>query len=107
MLADVPCLIGCLALAFPRLAVVLVWLFGGGYLARAYESSLWPILGFIFLPLTTLTFAYAMNSLGEPGAMSPLGWLLVGLSVAADLGMVGGGRSGARRWKTERDADAG
>src|SRR5262252_6209824 len=35
---SMPCLVGCLALAFPRFALILVWLFGGNYLARAYDS---------------------------------------------------------------------
>jgi hypothetical protein len=106
MLAGMPCLLGCLALAFPRLAVFLTWLLGGDYLARAYEAPVWPLLGFVFLPLTTLTFAYGMNSLGAPGQMSPLGWLLVGLSAATDLGLLGGGRLSARRYQSERDSRA-
>jgi hypothetical protein len=89
----VPFLLGCLALGFPRLALVLVWLLGGGYVGRAYEHWVFPVLGFLFLPLTTLAFAYATNSLGAPGEVPPLGWLLVGLAVAGDLGLLGGSRS--------------
>lgn len=99
-----PCLVGCLAVAFPRLALFLVWLFGGGYLAQAYEHWIWPLLGFVFLPLTTLAFAFGVISLGDPGAMPPLGWLLVGLAAAADLGLIGGGGRSARRWRHEREA---
>ncbi len=99
-----PCLVGCLAVAFPRLAVFLVWLFGGNYFERAYEQWYWPVLGFFFLPMTTLTFAYAHNSLGQPGAVSPLGWLLVGIGFAADLGLLSGGRSGARHWRDRRQS---
>ena len=87
-----PCLVGCLALAFPRLAVFLVWLLGGDYLARTFEHFIWPVLGFVFLPLTTLTFAFAMNSLGASGQMTPLGWVLVALAAVIDLGLVGQGR---------------
>lgn len=88
-----PFLVGCLALGFPRLALIGVWLLGGGYLGRAYEHWAFPVLGFLFLPLTTLAFSYASNSLGTPGEVTPLGWLLVGLAVAADLGLIGGSRS--------------
>jgi hypothetical protein len=87
-----PCLLGCIALAFPRLALFLVWLFGSGYLTRAYEHWIWPLLGFIFLPLTTLTFAFSLNSLGQPGDMSPFGWVLTALAVAVDVGLLGRGR---------------
>jgi hypothetical protein len=97
-----PCLVGCLALAFPRLAVLLVWLFGGAYLERAYEHWYWPVLGFFFFPMTTLGFAYASNSVGPAGEVTSLGWLLVGLSFAVDIGLIGRGHSGARRWREER-----
>jgi purine-cytosine permease-like protein len=95
-----PLFIGCLALAFPRAAIVLVWLFGGNYLSRAYDHWIWPFLGFLFLPLTTLAFAFGLNTLGTQGQMPPLGWLLVGLAAAADLGLMGGGH---RAWRGRRD----
>ncbi len=94
-----PCLVGCLALGFPRIALALVWLLGGGYLGRAYGGFVWVLLGFLFLPLTTLTFAYAMNSLGAPGQVPPLGWLLVGISLLADLGLLGRGGRDAHRYR--------
>lgn len=98
------CLIGCLALAFPRVALFLVWLFGGSYLSRAVEGEwIWLLLGFFFLPLTTLTFAYAVNSLGAPGDVPPLGWVLVGVAALLDLGLLGGGARGARRRRRDDD----
>ncbi|HEX6766668.1 MAG TPA: hypothetical protein VF103_14340 [Polyangiaceae bacterium] len=97
-----PCFVGCLALAFPRLALFLVWLFGGNYLARAYDSSIFPLLGFLFLPTTTLAFAFGVNSLSPPGHMSPLGWLITGLAVLVDIGLLGGGGKSASKWRDER-----
>ena len=98
-----PCFVGCLALVFPRLALFFVWFFGGNYLTRAYDSFLLPLLGFFFLPLTTLTFAFGVNSLSPPGHMSPVGWLLTGLAVLVDIGLVGGGGKSAKRWRDERE----
>jgi hypothetical protein len=99
-----PCLVGCLALVFPRVALLFVWLFGGNYLERAYQSEwLWPLLGFLFLPLTTLAFAYGANSLGSGGDMPPLGWLLVVLALLIDLGLIGGGGRSAYRFRLERN----
>lgn len=94
------CFVGCLALAFPRVTLVLVWLFGGRYLERAYDGEmLWPVLGFLFMPLTTLAFAYGMNSIGRSGQMEPLGWLLTAVAVLIDLGILGGsGYSARSRW---------
>ncbi|HEY3593611.1 MAG TPA: hypothetical protein VGL13_07045 [Polyangiaceae bacterium] len=94
-----PLLIGCFALAFPRMAIALVWLFGGNYLSRAYGLWIWPVLGFLFLPLTTLAFAFGLNTLGHGAEMPPLGWLLVGLAAAGDLGLMGGGH---RAWRGRR-----
>jgi len=99
-----PCLIGCLALFFPRLALFLLWFLGGNYLGRAYEHWIFPLLGFFFLPLTTLAFAFGMNTLGSPTEMEPLGWLLVPLALAADLGLIGRGAQDARAYR-ERDRD--
>jgi len=95
------CLIGCLAIGFPRAALFLVWLFGGSFLHRAYGSFIWPLLGFFFLPLTTLTFAFGVNSLGSHGQMSSLGWLLTVLALGADLGLIGGGQHGMRRYRRD------
>lgn len=91
-----PCLVGVLGLLFPRFALFLVWLFGDGYVGRAFEGNVWPILGFLFLPLTTLSFVYAMNSLGEPGQIPPLGWVLMAIAGLIDLGLIGNGERGRR-----------
>jgi hypothetical protein len=98
-----PFLVGCLAIAFPRFALFVVWFFGGGYLGRAYDHFLWPLLGFFFLPLTTLAFAFASNSLGAPGEVPPFGWLLVGLAVLVDIGLMGSGRKSAGDWQRRKD----
>ena len=100
-----PCLVGCLALVFPRLALFFVWLLGGSYLERAYDSWLLPLLGFFFLPLTTLTFAFGVNSLSAPGHMSPVGWLLTGLALLVDIGLLGGGGKSAKDWRERRQGD--
>jgi hypothetical protein len=89
----VPILLGCLALLFPRISLILVWLLGPeGYLARAIDPWWWILLGFLFAPLTTLAFAYGVNSLTPAGDMPPLGWVLVALGALIDLGLIGGAR---------------
>jgi hypothetical protein len=97
-----PCLMGCLALSFPRVALFLVWFLGGNYIDRAFGSWLWPVIGFFVAPLTTLAFAYGQNSLSSGGEMSGLGWLLVVLALLCDLGLLGGGGQSAQRWKRDR-----
>ena len=99
-----PCLMGCLALSFPRFALFLVWLLGGNYVQRAFGGLLLPLLGFFFLPLTTLAFSYSQNSLSVAGQVTPLGWLLVLLALFVDIGLLGGGSKSARRWQRDRSS---
>jgi hypothetical protein len=82
-----------LSLAFPRVVLVLVFLFSN-FLQRAYDTLLWPLLGFILLPLTTLAYAWAINTRGAVD-----GWYLaaVVLAVLIDLGLLGSGGRGWRR----------
>ena len=87
------CLLGCLALLTPRAVLVLVFLFSG-FLGRAYDSTIWPLLGFFFMPLTTLAYAAAINwNEGVTGGY----FVMVLLAALIDLGVVGG-TGGNRRW---------
>ena len=87
-----PLLVGCLALATPRLAIALVFIFSD-YLGRAYETILWPLLGFFFMPLTTLAYAFAINSNGSVDGMY---LVVVVVTVLVDLGLVGWGSKRGR-----------
>ncbi len=87
------CVLTLLSLITPRLVLVLVFLFSN-YLGRAYHGLLIPLLGFIFLPLTTLVYAWEVNE------RHPIeGVYLVALSVAVviDLGGIGGGHYSRRQ----------
>ncbi len=87
-----PCLVGCIALAAPRMAIVMVVLLSN-YIGRAYETNLWPFLGFLFMPLTTLSYAWAMNS---RGSVAGAHLAVVVLAVLMDLGLVGGSAKARR-----------
>lgn len=98
-----PFLLGCLALFFPRIVLFLVWLLVPGYFGTPFEHWVFPVLGFVFVPLTTLAYAFSFNSLGIVGEVPPMGWVLVILAVCVDFGLVGGGAR-ARRWRRRRRA---
>lgn len=84
------CLLALLALITPRFIMVVLWLFTN-YLSRAFETFLWPLLGFFFLPTTTIAYTVAQNELdGAEG----WGLVLVILGIAIDLGLIGGGAKG-------------
>lgn len=81
------CLVLLLVLAFPRIILVLLFFFSN-YLEFAYHGILLPILGFIFLPLTTLTYAWMVNS---HMPVEGINLLILVIAVVIDAGGVGGG----------------
>jgi hypothetical protein len=88
-----PCILTIIALAFPRLVLFLVFFFSN-YLGRAYQTTLWPLLGFFFMPLTTLAYAWAINS---NASVEGLYLVIVVLAVLVDLGLLGSGEASRRR----------
>jgi hypothetical protein len=87
-----PCLLVLLALVAPRLTIALLVIFGE-YIGNAYQTTIWPLLGFFFMPFTTLAYAVAINEGGQV-----TGWymVLVVVAVLADLSTHGGGGAAAR-----------
>lgn len=81
------CVLVALAFLGPRFTLLLLWLFTD-YLSRAFDSFVLPVLGFLFLPWTTLAYAFAQNSLG---GLHDVGLVVVILGVVADIGVFGGG----------------
>lgn len=88
-----PCFVALIAFFFPRVAIVLIWLLSD-YLGRAYLTVLWPLLGFVFAPFTTLAYAFAINS---NGSVSGFYLVLVIIAVLLDLGHVGGGAKAGKK----------
>jgi hypothetical protein len=88
-----PCLILLLTLLFPRLAIVVLF-FLTNFFERAYHSLLLLALGFLFLPLTTIVYAWILN-----GRHPIEGVYLVAIVISAlvDLGLIGHGEYHRRR----------
>ena len=89
---------GCLGVLFalvaPRFVLVVLWLFGD-YLTRAFASGWWAVLGFFFLPTTTIAYAVARNEFTEPGGgLEAAGIIAIAIGVALDLGLLGGSGRG-------------
>lgn len=82
------CLIAIVALAVPRVLMVLALLLTDWF-GRAFATSLWPVLGFVFMPYTTLAYMAAM--LNNNHVLSG-GWLaLFIIAIVVDAGHWGGG----------------
>jgi hypothetical protein len=90
----VPCLLLIVFLAFPRIALVLLFL-SSNYLQRAYHGLLLPLLGFLFLPLTTLAYAWMTNT-RQP--LAGINLVILVIAVVIDLGGLSGGEYHRRRW---------
>jgi hypothetical protein len=88
-----PCLLALVALAFPRLVLILMWLFSNS-LDRAYHGLVIPLLGFIFLPITTIVYAWMVNS-GLP--MQGINLVILVVAVLLDAGSHTGGAGYYRR----------
>lgn len=51
-----PCLLALLALATPRLVILLLWL-ATDWFRGLFDFALWPVLGFLFVPHALLWYS--------------------------------------------------
>ncbi len=80
-----PCLLVLLALAFPRLVIVLLWLFSS-FFTGVYHGLVIPVLGFLFLPLTLIVYTYIVKTYG--GHVGTPQLIALAIAVIVDLGLV-------------------
>ncbi|MDR3703571.1 MAG: hypothetical protein P4L56_28235 [Candidatus Sulfopaludibacter sp.] len=81
------CILVLLLLAFPRVLMVFLFL-TSTYLQRAYHGLLIPVLGFLFLPLTTLVYAWLVNN---HLPLEGINVIFLLIAVIVDLGGMGSG----------------
>ena len=84
------CFVALIALISPRLALVLLWIFGD-LLSRAYDSWAIPLIGFFILPWTTLTYA-AFWDWGTGHHVTGIEWFFVAFAFVVDVGSYTQGR---------------
>jgi hypothetical protein len=66
---------------FPRLVLVLAWLFSNRWQVVWQGGWLMPLLGIIFLPYTTIMYMLSWSPTGIQG----WDWLWIGLGVLLDI----------------------
>jgi len=77
------CLLVLLSAFAPRLVVVFAWIARPAYFDAVFDTWVFPLLGLIFLPFTTLMWLF----LGAPPEeVQGFDWLWIGLAVLLDLG---------------------
>ena len=79
------CFLTSLFLLGPRIAALVWWLFWPARWNLAFSSIIWPILGIIFAPWTTLMYVIIFPLAGF------WDWLFLILAIIADLASYGGG----------------
>jgi len=78
------CILAAIALFFPRFVILLLAVFST-YMHNGFETKVWPVLGFFFMPVTTLAYAFSINTYGS---VEGLGMVLVIIGLLIDLGLV-------------------
>ena len=92
------CLVVLLGSAFPRIALVLTWIFTSRVDIAFKGGVLLPLVGLIFLPYTTFFYVIAYAPFA---GVSAFGWIVVAFGSLLDIAYwFDGGREGRRRYVT-------
>jgi hypothetical protein len=86
------CLVALAGLVSPRLVLVLWWLLDSARWSALFDNLIVPVLGFLFLPWTTLVYVFF-----APTGFGGLAPVVVVIAVLIDAGTYGGGVFGNRR----------
>ncbi len=90
------CFVVLLGSAFPRIALILTWIFTSRVDIAFKGGVALPLLGLIFLPYTTFFYVLAYAPIA---GVSAFGWVIVSFGFLLDLASwFGGGREGRRRY---------
>ncbi|KFA93200.1 hypothetical protein [Archangium violaceum] len=73
-----PVLFALGALVIPRLLTLILWFFTGWFRGM-FDTLLWPILGFIFLPTTLLWYSAVQHWFGGQWTLWPVVGLVLSL----------------------------
>ena len=89
-----PCALALVALLFPRVLIAVLWIFTNWF-NGVFSSLLWPVLGFVFLPVTMLWYSVVINNFG--GAWNITNIIVMVLAIVIDMGSWGGGYKSRNR----------
>jgi hypothetical protein len=81
------CFFTALLLLGPRAAILIWWIYTPVYINQLFQTWIWPMLGWIFLPWSTLMYMVVAGS----GGIIGFDWILLGLGVFADMATYFGG----------------
>jgi hypothetical protein len=87
------CLIFVLALLGPRAGIIVWWLLDMQRWSLTFDTFIWPLLGAIFLPWTTLAYVWVF-----PFGITGFDWFWLALGLVLDILFYAGGGF-RRRWR--------
>jgi hypothetical protein len=79
------CAVFLLSMIGPRVALFFVWVFTD-FVDRAFDKVLLPVLGFAFLPWTTLLYVLWYDANG----INSVGWVFIALALIGDISSYAG-----------------
>jgi hypothetical protein len=86
------CLLSALVVFGPRAGCFVWWLIDPVRWNLAFGSVIWPILGFLVLPWTTLMYVAV-----APGGVDGFDWIWIAIGVVLDVATYGGSGYGNRK----------
>ena len=78
---------GCLTAfvaSFSRITLLMLWLARPALVNAAFNTFIFPCLGFLFLPITTLMYVF----LWSPTGLQGLDWLWIALAAFLDIATI-------------------
>jgi hypothetical protein len=88
----VGCVIAVVGMGLPRLIILASWLNDPKLWGSTFDSQIWPILGFLFLPWTT--FFYVLFA---QGGFDAIRWIILFVAFLGDIGTWGVGAFGTKK----------
>lgn len=85
------CLLTVLLFLGPRAGILVWWLLDTARWNLAFNSFVWALLGFIFVPWTTIMYVLVF-----PGGLHGFDWIWLGIGLLLDIGSYTGGGYGNR-----------
>jgi hypothetical protein len=75
-----PCLLAVIALLTPRLLILVLW-FTSSWFKGIFDTMLWPVLGFFFLPTTLLWYTAVQHWFGGQWTLWPIAGMVISLMI--------------------------
>ncbi len=87
------CIFTVLLFLGPRAGILIWWLINPVRWEVAFNSFIWALVGFIFVPWTTLMYVIVAPG----GNVTGFDWVWLGLALLSDISMYAGGGIGNRK----------